>query len=855
VTLAAGTKLGPYEILSPLGAGGMGEVYRARDARLNREVAVKVLPESLASQPEALSRFEREAKAVAALNHPNILSIHDFGSEDGVAYAATELLEGESLRTRLEGGAMTQRRAVEVAIQIAKGLAAAHEKGVIHRDLKPENLFLTRDGRVKILDFGLAKVFVPERAATSAPTAAAQTEPGTVMGTVGYMSPEQVLGRDVDPRTDIFSFGAVLYEMLSGERAFKRNSAVETMNAILKEDPPELSDSGRIVSPVLDRIVRHCLEKSPESRFHSAGDVAFDLEAVSTSTSAPGRAVSGVRGRSAHGRVPALLAATAGIFLAAGFWLGGRRSHPPVRFVEVTRDNGIIAGARFAPDGQTVAYGAAWRGGPFRVYLARTGSPESTPIPTPDAALFSVSSKGELAIALDYRMSGWVGSGQLARVPLLGGTPRPIVDAVLAADWDPEGNDLAVVRRVGAKHRLEYPIGKVLYETSGWISHIRFSRDGKRIAFANHPIPKDDRGTVDVVDLAGNRKVLTKEFASVQGIGWSARGDEIWFSADPGEGGRPIYGVTTGGRLRTVLASPGVVFLCDVASDGRILLTREERTIQTILFPEGGKERDLSWLGDSFAQDFPPGDRSVLTTYVGDEGGNNYSVYIRPTDGSPAARLGEGGGLSFSPDGKWVVALIYTPSAALVLYPTGAGQSRSIPIDVAIETGSWVSERTVVVVGARTGHTRQAFRVDLDAAKPHAVAITPEGLQTTGGPYAPPTPDGSEVTLVGPDGRLMLYPVAGGTPRPVPGWREGDLPVRFSSDGRTLFVSRDELPVRLEQIDLATGARRTWRQFDVADPSGLQTSFLPVVMSGDGRAVACNYSRRLSHLFLGEGIR
>ena len=264
--LSAGTRLGPYEIVFPIGAGGMGEVYRARDTRLGRDVAIKVLPNQFSSSPEALARFEREARAVASLNHPNILGIFDFGIDETLgAYAAMELLNGESLSARLVSGALSQRKAVEIAIQIANGLAAAHEKGVVHRDLKPENVFLTSDGRVKILDFGLAKMSFIEPAVTNAPTTPPLTSPGAVLGTVGYMSPEQVRGREVDTRSDIFSFGAVLYEMLTGLRAFNGDSAVETMSAILKEEPPDLVQSGRSISPALDRIVRHCLEKSPGS--------------------------------------------------------------------------------------------------------------------------------------------------------------------------------------------------------------------------------------------------------------------------------------------------------------------------------------------------------------------------------------------------------------------------------------------------------------------------------------------------------------------------------------------------------------------------------------------------------------
>ncbi|HEY3172568.1 MAG TPA: protein kinase [Thermoanaerobaculia bacterium] len=280
MSLAPGSRLGPYEIVAPLGAGGMGEVYRAKDSRLGREVAVKVLPASFSNDPDRLRRFEQEARAAGILNHPNITAVHDIGTVDGAPYVVSELLEGETLRNRLAGGALAPRRAIEFAIQIAHGLAAAHEKGIVHRDLKPENLFVTKDGRVKILDFGLAKLTQPDKAGpqTNLPTETAGTEPGVVLGTLGYMSPEQVRGRPADARSDIFAFGAILYEMLSGKRAFHRDTAADTMSAILREEPEDLSTTNRQVPPVLDRIIRHCLEKDPEARFHSAHDLAFQLQ-------------------------------------------------------------------------------------------------------------------------------------------------------------------------------------------------------------------------------------------------------------------------------------------------------------------------------------------------------------------------------------------------------------------------------------------------------------------------------------------------------------------------------------------------------------------------------------------------
>jgi serine/threonine protein kinase len=282
VALNSGTKLGPYEIVSPLGAGGMGEVYRARDPRLKREVAIKVLPQAFSLDVDRLRRFEQEALATAALNHPNILAVFDIGTSEGSPYVVSELLEGETLRERLRSGSIAVRKALECALQIAHGLAAAHEKGIVHRDLKPDNLFLTNDGRVKILDFGLAKLTQPDFGDHTSPTMTHATEAGVVMGTAGYMSPEQVRGSTVDARSDIFSFGVILYEMLSGKRAFHRDTAADTMSAILKEDPPELSETNRNVSPALERILQHCLEKNPEQRFHSARDLAFDLDSLSS---------------------------------------------------------------------------------------------------------------------------------------------------------------------------------------------------------------------------------------------------------------------------------------------------------------------------------------------------------------------------------------------------------------------------------------------------------------------------------------------------------------------------------------------------------------------------------------------
>ncbi|MGA8072317.1 MAG: protein kinase, partial [Candidatus Acidiferrales bacterium] len=507
MTLAAGTKLGPYEIQSLLGAGGMGEVYRARDTRLQRDVAIKILPNTLAPDAGTLRRFEQEARAVAALNHPNLLTVFDVGAAplgdrggaaSGVAdspYIVSELLEGSTLRERLAAGALRERKAVDYAIQIARGLAAAHERGIVHRDLKPANIFVTNDGRVKILDFGLAKL---NQAATADADATLDraTQAGVVLGTVGYMSPEQVRGKPADARSDIFSFGVVLYEMLAGRRAFHGESAADVMSSILKEDPPELSATNQEISPALDHIVHHCMEKDPQQRFGSVGDIAFQLGEMSgLKSSTTLRAV-------AEPQAPRRLrpwmfaaAGTAGLVLAvAATWFLARATahNEPPKFVQLSFQQGLVDSARFLPDGKSIICASKWGSdSALSLYTGRLDSQGLRPLGVTADSIASVSSSGELLVVQNLADvgPGYVAVGTLARLPLGGGAPRPVLDSVQYADWAPDGKDFAVVRFVAASHvyRLEYPVGKVLYETNGWVSHPRFSRDGKRIAFLDHP--------------------------------------------------------------------------------------------------------------------------------------------------------------------------------------------------------------------------------------------------------------------------------------------------------------------------------------------------------------------------------
>jgi serine/threonine protein kinase len=432
MTFAAGTKLGRYEIRSKLGAGGMGEVYQGRDTQLGRDVAVKVLPTTVSTDSDRLRRFEQEACAASALNHPNILVVHDIGAHDGTTYVVSELLEGETLRKRIAGTPLAQRRAIDYARQIANGLAAAHEKGIIHRDLKPDNIFITNDGRVKILDFGLAKLTQLDgnQAQTDVPTRRVDTDPGVVMGTVGYMSPEQLKGRPVDQRTDIFAFGAILYEMLSGRRAFHGESAAEAMSAIFKEDPPELSDSNKNISPALERIVNHCLEKNPEGRFHSARDVAFALETLSGSSSNSTQTIAMPAVATQRWRRRELILATLatvavlsaiGLAIALGF-SSFRRPTTDTRilraFINPPEKTGFGSFA-LSPDGLRLAFVALDVSGKSLLWVRQLDSFSAQPLAGTEEAAFPFWSP-------DNRFIGFFAGGKLKRIEATGGPVRTL---------------------------------------------------------------------------------------------------------------------------------------------------------------------------------------------------------------------------------------------------------------------------------------------------------------------------------------------------------------------------------------------------------------------------------------------
>ena len=856
--LPTGARLGPYEIVAPLGAGGMGEVYRARDPRLGRNVALKILPAAFANDADRVRRFEREGRAAAVLNHPNIVVLHDAGIHEGVYYVVTELLEGETLRERLAGAAVPVRKAIDYGVQIARGLAAAHTKGITHRDLKPENLFLTKDGVVKILDFGLAKQGGETPAGvspTERTTQAMETDPGKVMGTAGYMSPEQVRGQPTDARSDIFSLGIVLYEMVSGKRAFTSDSTVEVMNAILKQEPPELDAA---LPPSLNRIIHRCLEKKPGQRFQSALDLAFALESISTTAE---RKVQQPSSRYSYLRTVAL-ATGALVLLAAVFVAGLRMARAPLpTFQRVTYRRGVIDNGRFANGGKTIVYSASWDGNHFRVYSTQEESPESRDLGIADGHVLAVSPGGEMALTLSPNLN-FIG-GTLARVPVSGGAPREMAEDIRQADWTSAGARMAVVRAKPGLQQLEFPVGNVLYKSTGSIASPRISPRGDLIAFLDLPLGTygvAGPGSLATVDMQGHKKTLTGYWHGyISGLAWSGGGDEILFAAAPFGNTGSLYAVNRSGRQRLVEHLQGFFRVLDVAPGGRVLLLRWAPSVS--LFYQGAGEAnatDLYWHDFSEIRDVSRDGKTLLFAEGGDSNrsGEDWVSYIRHTDGSTAVRLGLGVPLALSPDGKWAMGLasVEAPSQLLLL-PTGVGEARQVTRDLIHHQGaaSTPDGKRIVFVGSEPGHGIRYYVQSLDGGLPRA--ITPENVAFNA--YDPVTisPDGRFVAVNQLDGRIALQPLDGGAPRMIPKLEDGSEPLRWCPDGRSMMLDHGgHIPAKIMKLVVNTGQQTLWKELAPANRTGLR-GIREVRVGWDCESYAYSASYFPSEIWVASGLR
>lgn len=849
--LMTGRVVGHYRIIEKIGAGGMGEVFRAHDERLDRDVAIKLVRPSSGGNPDHLRRFEQEARAAAALNHPNIVAIYDVGVEDGVPYIVSELLEGETLRPRLSQGPLSPRQAADYALQTVRGLIAAHERRIVHRDLKPENLFLTRDGRVKILDFGVAKLQPdPDRSVENLTTV---TKAGAVIGTVAYMSPEQLRGKPVDHRSDIFSVGAILYEMVAGRRAFRGETEVDTMTAVLREEPPELSPKQADVPETFRSVVRHCLEKEPESRFQSAKDLAFALETLAGTSGQKLIVPSGSR-KKATRVVP--WAVGAGL-AAVALLLLGRQLHTQVEgpaYRRLTFEHGTVYSARFAPNGQSIVYSAAWNGRPLQLYATVGDSLLPQPLAFTDANLLAVSRSNELAVLMHGSHSAHLETenGMMARAPLAGGSPREVLTDVHWADWDANG-ELAVVHSAGGHSRIEYPVGHVLYESRGWISHLRFSPRGDRLAFMDHPALWDDRGTVCVTDLSGHVAVLSKEWESEDGLAWNPDGNEVWFTAVERGTNRDLLAVTLSGRVRTLLDLPSALTLQDVSSDGRVLVSlNKERLAMAASTGRQRQQIDLSWHNWDIAKDISQDGQWVLFEDASEAAGPHYSVSIRKLDGTPPTRLGEGSAGGLSPDGKWAISIFTGRPERVELLPIGAGQPLTVPIDglenISNGTARFLPDGTGIMInGNEVGHAVRCYLVSLQGGTPRPV--TPEGIAGMS-----VSPDGHYVLGASGAPHISIYPLDGGSARAVPGLQRDFVPVQWSKDSSSLYGYRSgEIPAKVYRVDIATGKQAVIQELLTAEPAGV-VRVAPVVVNHEGSRFAYSYYQVLSELYVVSGV-
>jgi Tol biopolymer transport system component len=843
VTLAPGTRLGAYEILSLIGSGGMGEVYRARDPRLGREVAVKVLPAAVSTDPDRLHRFEQEARAAAALSHPNILTIHEISSADGTLYVVSELLEGQTLREVLGRGALPTRTAVAYAVQILNGLAAAHDKGIVHRDLKPENLFVTTDGRVKILDFGLAKLLEPMwvgAGASMLATSPPHTTPGAVLGTVGYMSPEQVRGHAAEPRSDLFSFGVILYEMLSGERPFKGDSPADTMSAILRVEPRELSvASGGSVSPGLERTVQHCLEKDPGQRFQSARDLAFDLESLSgISTAAPAE---GIVGHPWYRRRAGVILGAAVVIVFGGlairlFDRALRRgpSTPIVTQVRrFTHEPGVSEWPTWSPDGSLLAF-ASDRNGHFDVYVRRVegghevnvtnnASDNVQPAFSPDGtsiAFVSTRTSRTRLVRVGQR-SGDTESraygGDVWIVPTLGGQARRAAANGNFPVWHPSGRKIAFVSGPEA-HRsiLEValaggmPQAVVPSDGSAWeITHVHYAPHAGWITF------ETAEGEIFIVPTAGGRvRKLANGVAHV----WEPSGTHLYYCVRDSGGGTRLESVSIDESTGSITAQPSAIslmtgFLRDLAvSDNgqHLAFTEVEGSMNLTRLPlttdgraQAGVEQLLSagQVFDGQPRVSPDGQRIA---YTSNRLGHDQIWVLHVDSGQmevlqfPGDDLGATGP-HWYPDGRRLIAQRLFPNGKLSLWWIAADASSaeevvSLPSLINNAEGWPIApDGRTLIYGANVDGHSQLFTFDLRTRQATQITFSADDKFN-----AVWSPDGRSITFVSNangSGQLWRIPAGGGEAEALTNANDRVRHAFYSPDGRWLYFQPNHLNI------------------------------------------------------------
>ena len=874
MALAPGIRLGPYEVLSILGTGGMGQVYRARDTRLGRDVALKLMADAGVQDGPLLTRFEQEARLAGSLNHPNVVVLFDVGRHEGAPYLVTELLQGETLRQRMEKGPIALDQALDWAAQVARGLAAAHAQGVIHRDVKPENIFITRAGHVKLLDFGIAKLTEAPRGSwskqllDSTAGGSEMTVEGQVFGTPSYMSPEQVRGEQVDARTDLFSLGAVLHEMVTGERAFPGATAVEIKYAILHAEPAGLV-AGVPLSVV--QLVRHCLEKDREERSQSANDLAFHLEALrapsgSLLSTGPSGARISRRWRWPWVLVPLALAlaAVGGVAIRTG---GDGHRHVPPSIRRLTFRNGMVTAARFAPDARTVFFSASWNGEGERLYSTTTTNPDYNPVGVNDARLAAISPSGELAVLLHPRTSraGLLSvAGTLAVLPGVGGAPREIAEDVTGADWAPDGTRMALTRQVPGGYRLEFPVGTVVHESQAPLLHPRVSPDGRTLVFVERERPEDAKGGLVLLEPGKQKRVLLSGWEELTDVAWTPGGDELWFSGlRSGVLEHPsLWAVSLRGDIRLLHPATSDLILEDVGRDGRALAREGQSSgdIGALKLPSGKVEAHLAWFDAPRVAGISADGSALLVDESGDaatafgvtSGGGPSWAFLQQTSGAPAIRLGPGAPRALSADGRTALVFDNAEPGRIWLLPTGVGLRRYVDFAGLSFVPLWSSflpgaQQAVVPVEGADGI--RGHLVDFQSGQSRV--LTPPIRR-----WGPVSPDGRFLAAVPMDGPPTAFPTGAGPPaHPLRGVGAEEALIAWIDRG--LLVSPDlppglpaRPPIRLFRVDPNSGARQLLATLGAAEAPGADVIPSSIVATPDGQTIAYSYFRATNRLFL-----
>jgi serine/threonine protein kinase len=855
MAIASGSHLGPYEIISAIGSGGMGEVYRGKDTRLGREVAIKILPAEFAENQSRIDRFEQEARSASALNHPNIITIYDIGRHNSSYYMAMEFVDGKTLRDVMNAGPIPARKIIGIAVQIADGLAKAHAAGIIHRDLKPENIMLTKDGFCKILDFGLAKLTkVDADDSVSSLRTSLKTGEGMIVGTVSYMSPEQASGQSVDFRSDQFSFGSILYEMTTGKRPFQKKTPVETMAAILNEDPESVQTLNAHAPAILRWTIERCMAKDPDDRYASSRDLARDLqslrdhfsEVASSSETAVG--ITPVPRKHKLGKTLYVALPLLALLAAAGLFVSGRYSRSGIqRFHRLTYPPGTIYSARFAPDGKTIIYSASFQGNQRELYQTRTEGSESRPLGIKNSDILSISDSGEMLILTrgesDHRV---LSQGQLS-----GGSPRPLLENVYGASWNPDGKSIAVSQVVNGQTVLQYPVGKTIYKSTLGLRDLGFSREGDLIAFVEGGFGGSN-GKVVLVDPQGKRLAASEDLFPV-GLAWSPSGKEVWFTTYAPEtgGGYLLVAIGKDGRQRTLQNFPGSAYLMDATNEGSLLLAFEDSRTICLLGKEGENvEKDISCLDLSEVVDISKDGQMVLIHERG-EGSDSPSgtMYVRKTDGSAPIRLSPGGAAAFFPDEKKVLGGNAEP-CEIMLVPTGAGQIErfSMPWLFCFGNDVFPDGNRILVQATDKKGSESFYVLELKNRKEKRIQSASPGFHALIRKQL--SPDGNTLLLYAVDHETYLVPVQGGQSRKLSGIQSGELAFQWSADGSSVYVCNpDHFPANIYKINISTGKRDLLKTLQPPDVSGVGR-LRSVFFAADEKTYAYSYGRDLSTLYL-----